>query len=281
MHIREGKLKSMNFNWKEYKRFIESELTIVDKERNEVPFILNPVQAHLIEHLTPLNNVLKNRKQGVSSLALGIGVTKFIMGENERIASVSFVKDSALQQLQRAKHFIKSYEEKHGIELPMKYNSKNEMVLEGETEDGRGYINTLRVGSAKSDSFGRGDDITFLHITEAAHADHLERLLSGIGEAVTNDAITIMETTAQGFNDYKKFWDRTDLGETGYKNFFYDPFWTYDEEFVKQRRKTLGRLGPQEFPYTAQEAFITSGDTYFDMTALRWYLDNAQEPKGA
>lgn len=265
----------------EYKRFFRDNFTIVDKDRNEVPLELNPVQDHLIQNLTPLNNVLKNRKQGVSSLMLAIAVTKFIMGQNERCASVSFVKDSALQQLQRAKHYIKSYEEINNISLPLKYNSKSELVLEAVDDYGRKYTNTLRVGSAKSDSFGRGDDITFLHITEAAHADNLQLLLAGIGEAVTNKCITTLETTAKGFNEYKEFWDKSDLGETGYKNFFYDPFWTYTEEFVKKRRAALGRLGPQEFPLTAQEAFITSGDVYFDIESLKWYLANTQEPKGA
>lgn len=266
-----------NFKPDVYQRFCENEFTIVDKDRKEVPFILNKAQAHLLRHLSPLNNVLKNRKQGVSSIALAIAITKFLMGQNERCVSVSFIDSSAQQQLQRAKHFLQSYERLNNVKVPLKYNSKQEMVYEGQTNDGRKFTNTLRVGSAKSKSFGRGDDITFLHITEAAFADDLEALLSGIGEAVTHNSITILETTANGYDQFKQHWDATERKENDYTNFFYDPFWTYDKEFVEKKRANLGRLGPQEYPYTAEEAFLTSGETYFDNIAMQWYNERAKE----
>lgn len=267
----------MTFKPDVYQRFMETEFTIIDKDRDEVPFILNRPQDHFIHNMTLLNNVLKNRKQGISSVSLGIAATKFLMGENERCASVSFIEQSATQQLMRAKHFIRSYEIKNQVTIPLKYNSKNEMVYEGKTKDGRPFINTLRVGTAKSSSFGRGDDITFLHITEAAHADDLPALLAGIGEAVTHNAITILETTANGFNEYKTHWDAAALGENGYTNFFYDPFWTYTKEYVEEKRRNLGRLGPQEYPLTSEEAFLTSGNQFFDNDSLRWYLSEVQK----
>lgn len=261
-----------------YQRFMEHELTIIDKDRVEVPFVLNRAQAHFLHNLGSLNNVLKNRKQGISSVSLAIAVIKFLTGENERCVSVSFIESSAQQQLQRAKHFIQSYERLNDVKVPLKYNSKQEMVFEGVTSDGRKFTNTLRVGSAKSKSFGRGDDITFLHITEAAFADDLQALLSGIGEAVTHNAITILETTADGFNQFKEHWDNTELGNNGYKNFFYDPFWTYTKEFVEAKRKNLGRLGPQEYPYTAKEAFLTTGAHFFDVEAMKLYDERTRDP---
>lgn len=268
-----------NFKPEVYQRFCENEFTIIDKERKEVPFILNDAQTHFLHNITPLNNVLKNRKQGLSSIALAIAITKFLMGENERCVSVSFIDSSAQQQLQRAKHFLQSYERINNVKVPLKYNSKQEMVYEGQTADGRKFINTLRVGSAKSRSFGRGDDITFLHITEAAFADDLEALLSGIGEAVTYNAITILETTANGYDQFKAHWDATEAKANDYTNFFYDPFWTYDKEFVEAKRRNLGRLGPQEYPYTAKEAFLTSGFPYFDQEAMISYESQTEGNK--
>jgi hypothetical protein len=268
----------INFNPDTYQRFFANEFTIIDKERVEVPFILNKAQEHFLHNLTPLNNVLKNRKQGISSVSLAIAIVKFLMGENERCVSVSFIESSAQQQLQRAKHFLQSYERINNIKVPLKYNSKQELVYEGRTKDGRSFTNTLRVGSAKSKSFGRGDDITFLHITEAAFADDLQSLLSGIGEAVTHNSITILETTANGYDQFKTHWDESELNNNTYKNFFYDPFWTYTKEFVEEKRKNLGRLGPQEYPYNSLEAFLSSGETFFDQEAMKTYLSNAKEP---
>lgn len=256
-----------------YEKFMANEFTIIDKERKEVPFILNKAQEHFLHNLAPLNNVLKNRKQGISSVSLAIAITKFLMGKNERCVSVSFIDSSAQQQLQRAKHFLNSYEQINNIKVPLKYNSKQELVYEGIDNEGRKFINTLRVGSAKSKSFGRGDDITFLHITEAAFADDLQALLSGIGEAVTTNSITILETTANGYDQFEKHWSTTERGENTYKNFFYDPFWTYSKQFVEEKRRNLGRLGPQEYPKSAREAFLNSGETYFDMVAMNKYMD--------
>lgn len=260
-----------------YEKFFANEYTIIDKQRVEVPFVLNKAQSHFLHNLAPLNNVLKNRKQGISSVSLAIAITKFLMGKNERCVSVSFIDSSAQQQLQRAKHFLNSYEQINNIKVPLKYNSKQELVYEGIDGEGKKFTNTLRVGSAKSKSFGRGDDITFLHITEAAFADDLQALLSGIGEAVTTNSITILETTANGFDQFKTHWDATERKENTYNNFFYDPFWTYSKEFVEEKRNNLGRLGAQEYPYTAQEAFLTSGATYFDNEAMQYYMERTEK----
>jgi hypothetical protein len=261
-----------------YSRFFANEFTIINKERNEVPFVLNPAQQHFIENLAPLNNVLKNRKHGISSVSLGIAVTKFLIGQNERCASVSFDDSSAQMQLQRAKQFLDSYQRINNIKVPLKYNNTNLWQLEVTRPDGTKYTNTLRVGSARSKSFGRGDDITFLHITETAFAEDLQKLLSGIGEAVTTNSITILETTANGYDQFKQHWDNTERGRNTYTNFFYDPFWTYTKEWVEAKRQNLGRLGPQEYPYSAAEAFLTSGATVFDQEAVARYLAQVQEP---
>jgi len=267
-----------NFKPETYESFMANEFTIIDKSRNEVPFDLNRAQLDFLYNLAPLNNVLKNRKQGISSVSLGIAVTKFLMGKNERCVSVSFIDSSAHQQLQRAKHFLESYQRLNGVRMPLKYDNKSEWVYAPTDEQGNVlYTNTLRVGSAKSKSFGRGDDITFLHITEAAFAGDLEALLSGIGEAVTTDSITILETTANGYDQFKKHWDETEAGRTTYKNFFYDPFWTYSKEFVEEKRKNLGRLGAQEYPYTAKEAFLTSGLPYFNHVAMMDYEEKVRD----
>jgi len=272
----------------------EKYLTIVDKNKKEVPFILNPPQKHFIRNATRKNVILKARKMGFSSIMLACAVLRLIYGRNEKCVCMSFDQSAAQKQLERAKHFIRSWETAITKELiesgqlqqgktftlqqQMKYNNKNELSLQNTTPDGVTYTNTLRIGTAKSTSFGRGDDITFLHITEASFADDMEVLLAGVGEAVIDNSITVLETTANGFNSFKGFWDEVVLGERGYRPFFYDPTWEYSEEFVSEKRKGLGRLGVQEFPMSPEEAFLTSGDCYFDLLALRNYNDNAKDP---
>lgn len=213
---------------------------------------------------------------GFSSLLLGMAGIKFLYGQNERCVSMSFDQSAATKQLERAKHFLRSYERINKIEIPFKYNSKSEMVFEGVRDDGSKYVNSLRIGTAKSSSFGRGDDITFLHLTEVSSADNLEALLAGVGEAVVNDTMITLETTANGYNDFKTFWDEASLGTRGYRTFFYDPSWEYDEKFLAGRKAELGRLYDQEYPSTPELAFIATGEHFFDKMAMNDYLKDVE-----
>lgn len=271
------------FKAESYERFMLENFKIVNKEQQSVPFGMQPAQHSLNMMMQDYYDllVLKARKMGFSSDALGIGTTKFLMGKNEKCVSMSFEQSASEKQLARAKYYIKAYEEINGIKVNFKYNSKNTMALESKTLNDKGaydyFQNILQVGTFGNTSFGRGDDITFLHLTEVSLADLLQ-LMAGVGEACLPTAHKILETTANGFNSYKRTWDDAMLGENNFAALFYSPYWEYTEDYVTKKRKDLGRLGPQEFPLTAEEAFLTSGELYFDQIALREYLQGCREP---
>ena len=271
------------FKAESYERFMGDNFKIVNKEQKAVPFNMQPAQHSLNWHMQFYREllILKARKMGFSSDALGIATTKFIMGKNEKCVSMSFETEAAHKQLSRAKYYIKSYEEINGIKLDFKYNSKNTMALEGRIENDQGaydyYQNILQVGTFGNSSFGRGDDISFLHLTEVSLAD-LVQLMAGVGEACLPGAFKLLETTANGFNSYKSTWDSAVLNENSFAALFYSPYWEYDKEYVDKKRRDLGRLGPQEFPLTPEEAFLTSGELYFDTLSLRDLLALTREP---
>jgi len=270
------------FKWENYARFMADRFTIVNKEKQTVPFKQQPAQLDFLYHMSLYLQIiiLKARKMGFSSTALGVAATKFLMGRNENCVTMSFDADASTKQKARAEHFIKSYEKIKGVKIPFKYNRQNAMVYEGkDPETGETWVNTLRVGTAKSTSFGRGDDITFLHLTEVAFCDDVPTMLSGVGEACLPSAHKIMETTANGFNSYKTFYDDAKLNQNDYAALFYSPLWEYSQEFVDEKRRNLKRLGVQEYPMTDIEAFITSGDTYFDQDAMRYYLESVKNVK--
>ena len=269
-----------NHNPEAYCKAIENEFTIVDKNKQEVPFRLNKAQQHLNELMGRYYDIviLKARKMGFSSFLLAVAVAKWLYGINERCVSVSFDKTAGEKQLERAKHFIRSWEIANGVKIPKKYNTKHEMVYEGTGPDGRPYTNTLRVGSARSASFGRGDDITFLHVTEVAHCPDMESLLAGVGEACVANTHRIFETTANGFNDFKKFWEEAESGQNGWHAAFFGPDWEYSEEFLREKERKLGRLFRQEYPRTPEEAFLTSGECFFDTDVLARLMKRTKEP---
>lgn len=271
-----------NFNWHGFSSFMANRFTIVNKQKEVVPFKQQPAQLDLLYHMSLyyLLIVLKARKMGFSSTALGVAATKFITGRNENCVTMSFDADASTKQKARAEHFIKSYERITKTKVPFKYNRQNAMVFEGkDDETGETWVNTLRVGTAKSSSFGRGDDITFLHLTEVAFCDDIPTMLSGVGEACLPNTHKIMETTANGFNSYKTFYDDAKLNQNDYAALFYSPLWEYSQEYIDDKRRNLKRLGVQEYPMTDIEAFITSGDTYFDKAAMQYYLESVKGVK--
>lgn len=270
-------VRDTGFKAPNYERFMRENFKIVDKEQNPVPFDANDAQMSLNDHMEVYQDilVLKARKMGFSSDALGIATAKFLLGRNEKCISMSFDQTAADKQLARAKYYITSYEQINNVKVPLKYNSKNQMVWEGKDENGDHFQNVLQVGSARNTSFGRGDDITFLHLTEVSLADVYE-LMAGVGEACLPHAHKILETTAAGFNTYKQYWDESMMGITGFANLFYSPYWEYTKEYVDRKLAQLGRLGMQEFPLTAEEAFLTSGLGYFDNLALIRMLDGVK-----
>lgn len=271
------------FKAESYERLMAENFKIVNKHKEPVPFKMQPAQHSLNWHMQFYHDilVLKARKMGFSSDALGIATAKFLMGKNEKCVSMSFEQGAAEKQLARAKYYIKSYEEINGIKVNFKYNSKNTMALESKVKNGKGgydyFQNILQVGTFGNSSFGRGDDISFLHLTEVSLAD-LPMLMAGVGEACLPSAHKILETTANGFNTYKHTWDGALLGENSFAALFYSPYWEYAKEYVERKRADLGRLGPQEFPLTPEEAFLTSGELYFDNLALRDLLAQTKEP---
>lgn len=255
-----------------YKRFIQERFKIIDKHRNEVPFELNPIQdKYLLKDMTGYDTILKARQQGFSSLILAVFTTDFLLLKNSVNYVVADIDDNAEDLLSRVKYYIKSYEQITGIPVPLKYNSKSELVNEA-------MNSTYKIGTAKNAEFGRSKTITNLHLSEFAFYPNPERIIAGAGQAVVESGRLIIETTANGFNEYKTLWEDCKLGQKPYKPLFYKASDFYDADFLNRKRQELGRLFMQEYPETDTEAFLTSGSLFFDSNSLTWYLNNTREP---
>lgn len=251
-----------------YAKFIEARFQIVDKKAQQTPFILNSIQKkYLLHDSTGFDVILKARQQGFSSLILAMFTADFILKENSRSVVVADIDDNASELLDRVKFYIKTYEEITGTKVPLKYNSKTELYNEAM---GSRYT----IGTAKNAEFGRSKTITNLHLSEFAFYPNPERIIAGAGQAVVETGRLVIETTANGFNDFKKLWDDCISGARSYKPLFYKASDFYPPEFLAKKRLELKDLFPQEYPESAQEAFLMSGDPYFDKEAMRYYLEN-------
>lgn len=258
----------------EYVRWIEEQLHLVNKEGREVPFILNPIQRRYLTHDVPQGTphiVLKARQQGFSSVILARFLADFLYKDNSRSVVVADIAENATTLLQRLKFYLASYERKNGITIPLKYNSKSELV---NALNGAVYT----IGTAKNAEFGRSQTITNLHLSEAAFYPNLQAIVAGAGNAVVPGGYFVMETTANGFDRFKTMWDEAVSGQNGFIPLFYKASDFYDPAFLAEKKKQQGRTFSQEYPETPVEAFLTSGDPYFSTDALQWYNQIVKHP---
>jgi hypothetical protein len=242
---------------------------IVNKEGKSVPFVANNYQELFYKSMTGKDVILKARQIGFSSLILAIFTIDFLTQENSRSVCVSHDAPSATKLLDRVKYFIKSAENK-GLLIDLKYNSRNELVNSSKNS-------SFYIGAAGSKTFGRGDTLTNLHLSEFAFYPDPNLLLASALQAVVPTGKVIIESTANGMNYFKEFWDKSKSGNTGFKTHFFDNSF-YSKEFLEQKKKELAEFYPQEYPETDTEAFISSGNPFFYMFALKNYLAHTKDP---
>ena len=255
----------------DYPRFIEDNFTIVNKELKTVDFILNEQQRKLCDDMRGKDVILKARQQGFSSLISAIFATDFILEENFYSVIVADIDDNSAMLLEKVKKYIESYELKTGVKVPLKYDSKSELY--------NPFMNSrYHIGTAKNTQFGRSRTISNLHLSEAAFYPHLSSIMAGAGQAVVKTGKFILETTANGFNEFKDFWDDAVRGQNGFTPHFFSASGFYPEEFLEYKRRELGRLFLQEYPDKPIDAFVASGDCYFNTDALAKHYDRCIEP---
>lgn len=253
----------------DYKKNI-AKFDIVNKEGQSVNFVLNAIQERLISGLTGRDIVLKARQIGCSSAILAMFTLDFLGQENSRSVCLSQDTQAAQRLLDRVKYFIKSAEDK-GLAVNLKYNSRNEMVNDDKNS-------TFYIGQAGSKSFGRGDTLTNLHISEWAFFNDPEAFLASALQAVVPHGRVVIESTPNGTNYFKTFWDKSKKGETGFKTHFFDRTF-YSQEFLDQKKKELGdQLFEQEYPANDLDCFLSSGNPFFDTEAMKYFLSNIKEP---
>ena len=241
-----------------YKEFIEENFLIIDKESKEVPFTLNKIQSKYFTEATGKDTILKARQQGFSSIILAIFTTDFLLKRNSRSVIVADIADNAQELLDRVKFFIKAYEHINKTQVPLKYNSKYELFNEA-------MNSRYTIGTADNSEFGRSKTITNLHLSEFAFYKNPERLFAGAMQAVVPTGKVIIETTANGFNFLKDFWDECVVDERPFKALFYRASDFYKPDFLKIKEKELGRFYKQEYPDTPNEAFMqATGLVYTD-----------------
>ena len=310
--------------------YIESCLKIKTKSGTVVPFRLNDAQRKLYAVAKRQQDagkpvrliILKARQLGFSTLTEGLIFHACATRKNVNALIVAHREDATANLFRMSKLF---YDELPAPVKPMlRASNAQELVFENpsklrsEREARPGLRSRIRCATAGGRGIGRSDTLQCVHLSEYAFwpdgADGKASTLAGILQAVPSlpGTMVVIESTANGFEDFKERWDAAVAGENDFEPVFFAWFenpdysmpvvpgteWTPEERDLKAAYQlTDGQLQwrrwcianncggsldmfRQEYPASPGEAFLHSGTGVFDNEQIVLRLERLPEPAG-
>jgi hypothetical protein len=306
--------------------YIENFLSIRTKSGALVPFRFNAAQEKLYNVLKAQNAarkpmraiVLKARQLGISTLAEGLIYQRTATRENTNSLVIAHLDSSTANLLAMTKLFYERSPEE--VRPMIAASNARELAFENPVRDVKrkkknpGLGSRIRCMTAGS-GFGVGRSYTFrnVHMSEFAYwRGDKTATYGGIMQAVPSEpgTLVIVESTANGFEEFKKLWDLASAGQSDFAPVFFPWFeepgyrmpvppgtvWT-DEEAQMRERFALDdtqlawrrwcirnncagdeRSFRQEYPATPDEAFLTSGAGVFNNEVVMARRSAAPEP---
>ena len=267
----------------DFEYFCSRYLKIVDKEGNLVLLQPNTAQQRFLYTLeaNPWLYVLKARQLGLTTMIAARLFHRCLFTPNHKVAVIAHTRDAAKTIFEIYKRYYSNLPK--FLQFKTEAANVNELVFfHG------GYI---KVGSASSNSF-RGSTYNSLHLSEFAFYDDITSAIQAVFQTATPNAEIILETTANGINDAMDIWnDQNGFGKLfiswldgkEYSSKKKIRFTVSEKEYINEyelepekanwfahtlKGKCLNNLNTfnQEYPITAEVAFITSGQKFFPMT---------------
>ena len=312
------------------KDYIESCLKIKTKSGTVVPFRLNDAQRKLYAVAKRQQDagkpvrliILKARQLGFSTLTEGLIFHACATRRNVNALIVAHREDATANLFRMSKLF---YDELPAPVKPMlRASNAQELVFENpsklrsEREAKPGLRSRIRCATAGGRGIGRSDTLQCVHLSEYAFwpdgADGKASTLAGILQAVPSlpGTMVVIESTANGFEDFKERWDAAVAGENDFEPVFFAWFenpdysmpvvpgteWTPEERDLKAayqltdeqlqwRRWCIANncggsldMFRQEYPASPGEAFLHSGTGVFDNEQIVLRLERLPGPAG-
>ena len=310
--------------------YIESCLKIKTKSGTVVPFRLNDAQRKLYAVAKRQQDagkpvrliILKARQLGFSTLTEGLIFHACATRKNVNALIVAHREDATANLFRMSKLF---YDELPAPVKPMlRASNAQELVFENpsklrsEREARPGLRSRIRCATAGGRGIGRSDTLQCVHLSEYAFwpdgADGKASTLAGILQAVPSlpGTMVVIESTANGFEDFKERWDAAVAGENDFEPVFFAWFenpdysmpvvpgteWTPEErelrdayrltdEQLQWRRWCIANncggsldMFRQEYPASPGEAFLHSGTGVFDNEQIVLRLERLPGPAG-
>ncbi len=304
-------------NLRNRRQYIERFLKIRDKRSRTVAFRLNTPQLKYYAAMKRQRDaglpvrliVLKARQMGFSTVTGGV-MFAGCATEFNRLGMIVAHKDEATRELfGMHKRFLDNLppEVKPQVAASNGYEIVFDRPAKSKSKS-PGLGSRIKIATAGGSGIGRGSTIQYLHLSEYAFwpGDPRENYIA-LMQAVPDDpdTIVVIESTANGFNDFKTLWDqaveRERRGELdGFLPVFFAWFempdyrrpvtpnfvrtdeeeelaqrYSLDDEQLAWRRWCIatncgGDIDKfhQEYPACPEEAFLATGACVFDQEAL-------------
>lgn len=298
------------------KKYIENYLKIQNKEAKIIPFIMNKPQIKLYKALAKQYKegkpqraiILKARQMGFSTLTEALIFKKTVTAKNIKSGIVTHEAQATTNLFNISKRYLNGLPEE--LRPTIKNSNAKELIFDNDT--GTGLNSSIKCMTAGNSSIGRSDTFQNLHISEYAFWEgDKENTLAGLLQAVPYNlnTIIIIESTANGFENFKELWDKAVAGNSDFVPVFcawweleeyrlpYNGFALTEEE---ESLKMAFRLGNeqlawrrwcianncqgnidtfhQEYPSYPEEAFVSSGNCVFDTNNIIKRLGEVKEP---
>ncbi|WP_083632416.1 DNA packaging protein [Domibacillus antri] len=305
-------VKELKLTLNDFERFCNKCLKIKTKSGELLPFLLNEAQRQfadivlkgLIDGKPVRVIILKARQMGFSTVTEAI--IYYLSSLQEAKNAFIVAQDSSASE--NLYDMFRLYYENipDNIKPMRKRNNARRLTFENPTikEDERkknpGLKSKITVASAENKVLARSETIHYLHASEYAFwpASKKKKHSTSLFAALSKEpgTIGIIESTANGMEDFKQMWDAAEKGENEYTPLFFPWFamptyrmpvpddfeltaeeeelknlYGVDNEQLQWRRYTIRndfngdvRQFRQEYPSIPEEAFLLSGEGVFD-----------------
>ncbi|MBR6839142.1 MAG: hypothetical protein IKM82_00965 [Oscillospiraceae bacterium] len=308
--------------------YIENWLKIRTKSSGIVPFKLNRAQEKLYavarkqqEAGKPVRIIiLKARQLGFSTLTEALIFHACATRQNCNALIVAHREDATDNLFRMSRLYYDELPEQ--LKPMVRSTTKTEILFENPTRSLKekaekpGLRSRIRCATAGGRGIGRSDTLQCVHISEYAFwpssGTDKSDTLAGILQAVPPDPKTmvIIESTANGYEDFKERWDAAMAGENDFEAVFFawfenpeyemDPVpgteWNPEERELAERYGLSDRqlqwrrwcianncggsldMFRQEYPSNPDEAFLHSGTGVFDNEQVIIQREVAPQP---
>jgi hypothetical protein len=214
MSISVENAKKLKWLWQDghEAEWIKAFIKIVDKDTKTVPFVLTPEQKVFINGLEKFNIVLKSRQLGLSVSSVALAIRQCVVYPNSACLLVSHDQKSCNSIFDKLKQQFNS--------LPNWLRPKTIANNRAEIKMVNGSKIVCSVAGSRD--VGRGDTLQLVHLSEFAFWKNPEKQLNSITQGLSANGKLIIESTANGLNNFHDLYFQSANNENSFKSFFFN-----------------------------------------------------------